>query len=625
MNAADNLSSHRHDQDRRRCCFASSISSNNIPSFFLLLFVCLSVVLTMDVAESTATTSSSYPNSWPSPPNIDEQLLGIIQTSIDVSVLVQFPEEFGLYDVIDITDSTVGDVASIYGEDSDLKIYEITNHSKYESVILYSEEPDLMGVIKQRNNEMDGEDSASSSSSSSSSSCTCYLAFRGTMNNVQDWLQNFDVRKTVLYGSGTNGTGDDECTTRKGFTNYLERDNWSEALYGLKSCLLDDGNGNGNDDDDDDSLLSPDNATSYSCDLIITGHSQGGAQALIASAMLSEVVPVPNPTKVITFGQIPVLDSNCPYIDSNNVYRFVNTIVKAPLTDIIPSISEIIPEITINNPFNNSNSNSNNISSSFISTTTTEYENNKLLFDLVPFSPSIVWGDHYGFGFLLGPNENNDENDDDDSSSDNNNKTIQYGNINIKYFAWNNDTIFDTTDTNTTDDSTIISSRVVPVINTDIRAHDVSPSMSNHSYWNRIHSLKATAAPTISGIYDEEEEDEDVISILGTNGFTEGTPCEPYFYDVCESMTCIIEENEVDDTITQQSQSNNNSIFNRPTKFITTWKCGEVMLPNDDDGGNASSSSSVWTSSSPSSQSSLSIPFIALALSSSLSFTVGIL
>jgi hypothetical protein len=117
-----------------------------------------------------------------------------------------------------------------------------------------------MGVIKQRHNNDNGGSGDDGEGSSSTSSCTCYLAFRGTTNNVQDWLQNFDVRKTVLF----DGSDDDaDCIARKGFTNFLRRNNFYEALHGLELCLFDYNNNNSDGSDD--------------CDLIITGHSQGGA------------------------------------------------------------------------------------------------------------------------------------------------------------------------------------------------------------------------------------------------------------------------------------------------------------------------------------------------------------
>ena len=52
---------------------------------------------------------------------------------------------------------------------------------------------------------------------------------------------------------------------------------------------------------------------------VLTGHSQGGAQATVLSILTYSLNPI-----VITFGQPPAAEENCPFIPSDNFFRFVN-------------------------------------------------------------------------------------------------------------------------------------------------------------------------------------------------------------------------------------------------------------------------------------------------------------
>jgi pimeloyl-ACP methyl ester carboxylesterase len=54
--------------------------------------------------------------------------------------------------------------------------------------------------------------------------------------------------------------------------------------------------------------------------VVITGHSQGGAIALVAALYLADLNPY-----VITFGQPPTVEAPCNLVTSDRVYRWVNT------------------------------------------------------------------------------------------------------------------------------------------------------------------------------------------------------------------------------------------------------------------------------------------------------------
>ena len=89
--------------------------------------------------------------------------------------------------------------------------------------------------------------------------------------------------------------------------------------------------------------------------MVITGHSQGGATATIASILLYDWQPT-----VVTFGQPPAVDPGCEWIPSHRFYRYINSKVE-------------------------------------------DNEDDDLGFDVVPFVPTIVSGSaHYGHALLLG-------------------------------------------------------------------------------------------------------------------------------------------------------------------------------------------------------------------------------
>jgi len=56
------------------------------------------------------------------------------------------------------------------------------------------------------------------------------------------------------------------------------------------------------------------------CDVVIAGHSQGGAIAKVASVELRDVSPY-----VIIFGQNPAVNSDCELIDWNKHYQFIKS------------------------------------------------------------------------------------------------------------------------------------------------------------------------------------------------------------------------------------------------------------------------------------------------------------
>ena len=117
----------------------------------------------------------------------------------------------------------------------------------------------------------------------------CYVAWRGTNRELwAEWEQNFDWTAKTLSNSN--------CQVHSGFDdNYSQRDLVDAAIA---DCLASCG--------------------SSLCPLILTGHSQGGATAAIASLYWNDENPI-----VITFGAPRAVYGNCNSLQADQHYRFV--------------------------------------------------------------------------------------------------------------------------------------------------------------------------------------------------------------------------------------------------------------------------------------------------------------
>jgi len=152
-------------------------------------------------------------------------------------------------------------------------------HPDFDEIAFYTDEPDKAIVAKKDDH--------------------CYLAFRGSTLTWDDWMDNLDLTDIDVYKDNDSSTGE-FCESRDGFSQFLNTDWAVEAYNNLKTCY--------------ESCENKDEC------LILTGHSQGGASATLASMMLYSM----NPT-VITFGQPPAVDANCSLIPNTRFYRYINS------------------------------------------------------------------------------------------------------------------------------------------------------------------------------------------------------------------------------------------------------------------------------------------------------------
>lgn len=123
----------------------------------------------------------------------------------------------------------------------------------------------------------------------------CIAAYRGTKNSGdsvgRDWLQNLDTTPVTLEG---------KCQAARGIYDAYMFPYWETVENDMRTCM--------------DSCSD--------CQLLLTGHSQGGATAHIAAVRLQDLDPT-----VIVFGAIPALSKSCSnVINTDNIIHFVQAV-----------------------------------------------------------------------------------------------------------------------------------------------------------------------------------------------------------------------------------------------------------------------------------------------------------
>lgn len=130
----------------------------------------------------------------------------------------------------------------------------------------------------------------------------CYAVHRGTSSAVSDWLQNFTPLSLRVCPAGESSC----CSARAGYVRAYQR--FADSINDrLLSCL------------EGDACIKPDGMPGP-CQLVLGGHSQGGAAANIHALHLREYDPI-----VITFGGPGSIRQSCELLNSSNWFRFVNT------------------------------------------------------------------------------------------------------------------------------------------------------------------------------------------------------------------------------------------------------------------------------------------------------------
>lgn len=129
----------------------------------------------------------------------------------------------------------------------------------------------------------------------------CFLACDTTSRyDIQDWMKNLDLGVSQIdYGDQPG----EFCRTRNGYRRAYEEPSYRAAL---EQEVID--------------------CHSRGKQVVLTGHSKGGATASVAGVALSHTDPY-----IITFGQPPSIVGDCPVVNPDKYYRFENTIINRGL------------------------------------------------------------------------------------------------------------------------------------------------------------------------------------------------------------------------------------------------------------------------------------------------------
>ena len=124
----------------------------------------------------------------------------------------------------------------------------------------------------------------------------CYVAYQGTQANLNDWAQNLDFG----YIPATSRMDETKtCEVAQGFYDAYNNTQTPLVEAAIDECMT----------SNDDALL------------VLTGHSQGGAVAVVSSLIHEAYQPL-----AIPIAQPPALRSaNCEWINANNVWRIINS------------------------------------------------------------------------------------------------------------------------------------------------------------------------------------------------------------------------------------------------------------------------------------------------------------
>ena len=124
----------------------------------------------------------------------------------------------------------------------------------------------------------------------------CMVAFRGTdISSWGDLYQNFQLGNEPVCVNGVC------CNAEKGFHEAYHRSYQVDLETAIRVCAS--------------------QCNELSCPtVVLTGHSQGGAVATIASIYVADLLPI-----LITFGQPPTLDTPCSLVNADRTVRFENS------------------------------------------------------------------------------------------------------------------------------------------------------------------------------------------------------------------------------------------------------------------------------------------------------------
>jgi pimeloyl-ACP methyl ester carboxylesterase len=192
------------------------------------------------------------------------------------------------FDLLKLTHMAVSLSYLVYEADpsADVKAVE------FQSVQVFHDEPDQAIVVSTKDKQY------------------CFAAFRGTSQSTEDALQNLrpgdqPVCQSVSPSQGSGSSTYVCCRVERGYNEGYNTTYRFAMENALRDCAQN---------------CTYTNKEEKCPQVVLTGHSQGGAIAAAASLYLPDL----NPT-VVTFGQPRTIDADCPLVDADRMYRFENS------------------------------------------------------------------------------------------------------------------------------------------------------------------------------------------------------------------------------------------------------------------------------------------------------------
>jgi hypothetical protein len=153
----------------------------------------------------------------------------------------------------------------------------------------------------------------------------CFVSYRGTSEtSMKDWFSNLDTDPIEFSnsedGDDNNNDNHNNCDMHKGYYDAYNFEYRQQIESFLDKCINECSRSSSSDD-------SPNN----SCEVVLSGQSQGGAIAEIAGLYLKDRFPKNNsiPMYVITFGSPQALGAGCSniltYEERCNWYHYIMT------------------------------------------------------------------------------------------------------------------------------------------------------------------------------------------------------------------------------------------------------------------------------------------------------------
>jgi hypothetical protein len=211
----------------------------------------------------------------------------------------------------------------------ELQSYGFYNGTYYESGI---DAAYTIHIKNSNNNNNEDDDDDDNNINNNTQQQYCFVSYRGTTEtSMKDWFSNLDT-DPIEFSNSDVDSNKNNCDVHKGYYDAYNFEYRQQIESFLDKCTKE-CNSNSNSNSDDSSPNNNNNNNNNNCEVVLSGHSQGGAIAEIAGLYLKDKFPTKNnssiPIYVITFGSPQSLGAGCSnilsYEERCNWYHYIMT------------------------------------------------------------------------------------------------------------------------------------------------------------------------------------------------------------------------------------------------------------------------------------------------------------